>query len=187
MKSIILVFVITVLFLIGMTKFTNDTNYNETIRYAELSQFYNEGGEIENDNVFLETIKMEVSFSGAVNSTNKVEISYVSYLTKAIELIGGLKVDADTICIDNNFVILQNHQFYIPYGINEEKVSINKADEEELMTLTSIGGITAKRIIEYRELNGSFNYLEQIMEVNGIGTITFEKIKDYIILWIINF
>ena len=41
MKSIILVFVITVLFLIGMTKFTNDTNFNEALRYASLSNYYN--------------------------------------------------------------------------------------------------------------------------------------------------
>jgi hypothetical protein len=41
MKSIIVVFVVTVLFLVGMTKFTNDTNYNEALRYHELSQYYN--------------------------------------------------------------------------------------------------------------------------------------------------
>ena len=41
MKTIILVFVITVLFLVGMTKFTNDTNFNEAVRYASLSNYYN--------------------------------------------------------------------------------------------------------------------------------------------------
>ena len=57
MKSILLVFVITIMFLVGMTKFTNDTNYNEAIRYAELSQYYNQslnigGGGSENSGIF---------------------------------------------------------------------------------------------------------------------------------------
>ena len=187
MKSVLLVFVITVLFLIGMTKFTNDTNYNEAIRYMELSEYYdqmqngggtNGGGE----NVFLETIELEVTFSGAVKKTKSISVAYGSYLSYAIEQAGGLLEDADERCINKYYVILENRDFYIPFGSDLDKISINKADIDELMNLESIGSITASRIIEYRNTYGGFETLESIMNVTGIGTSTFNKIKDSIIL-----
>ena len=79
MKSIILVFVITVLFLIGMTKFTNDTNFNEALRYASLSNYYNSINKLsydegEDDFFSEENLQVEVSFKGAVNSEKKISI-----------------------------------------------------------------------------------------------------------------
>ena len=186
MKSIILVFVITVLFLVGMTKFTNDTNYNEAIRYAELSEYYNQQGN-NNDKhggggVFLESIDLEISMSGEVKNTKTFKISYGSFLSQAIDKVGGITENADLRCVNMNYVILENTAFYIPGGKDLEKVSINNADEEELMTLPSVGGITANRIIEYRETYGTFESLESIMQVNGIGSQTYLKIRDLIIL-----
>ena len=184
MKSIFIVFVITVLFLVGMTKFTNDTNYNEAIRYAELSQYYDQkaNGNSVPGNVFLETIELEVSFEGEVKSKKTIKVSYGTYLYQAIEEIGGLSKDADMRCINEYYVILTNQIFYIPGGKDLDKVSINNASEDELMTLPSVGGITASRIIEYRENNGEFETLEAIMNVNGIGSKTFNSIKDSIML-----
>lgn len=183
MKSVFVVFVITVLFLVGMTKFTNDTNYNEALRYAELSQYFNqiENGETGN-NVFLDTVELEVSFSGAVKSSETFVVAYGTFLSQAIDEMGGLTSDADERCINYNYIILENSNFYIPSGIDEEKVSINEADKEELVTLVSIGGVTASRIIEYRETYGEFRCLEDLMNVKGIGSQTFNKVKDYIIL-----
>ena len=94
MKSIIVVFVVTVLFLVGMTKFTNDTNYNEALRYHELSQYYNyiEGEtEIsEDDEILFETIEIDVTFFGAVRNEKTVSVKAGSYLSTAIEEVGGL-------------------------------------------------------------------------------------------------
>lgn len=61
------------------------------------------------------------------------------------------------------------------------KVSLNNASLEELMTLDGIGESKAKAIIEYRNKN-EFKSIEEIMEVNGIGTATYEKIKDKLTL-----
>lgn len=60
------------------------------------------------------------------------------------------------------------------------KTNINKASLEELMELPGIGETIAGRIIDYRKSNGGFKMTEDIMDVEGIGEKTFEKIKDLI-------
>jgi competence protein ComEA len=61
-----------------------------------------------------------------------------------------------------------------------EKININKATVAQLMELKGIGESYAKRIVEYREKNGPFKKIEDVMQVQGIGTKTFESIKDKI-------
>lgn len=65
---------------------------------------------------------------------------------------------------------------------NTNKVSLNNASKDELMTLTGIGESKALAIIEYRDNNGGFKVLEDIMNVSGIGESAYNKIKDYITL-----
>lgn len=61
---------------------------------------------------------------------------------------------------------------------NPDKININTATEEELKTLDGIGDSFAKRIIEYRNINGEFNQIEDLMQISGIGESVFEKIKN---------
>lgn len=60
------------------------------------------------------------------------------------------------------------------------KININTADAEELDLLPGIGPVLAERIIEYRTVNGRFLSIEEIMEVNGIGEVKYNDIKDII-------
>lgn len=60
------------------------------------------------------------------------------------------------------------------------KVNLNTATLEELMTLTGIGRSRAEDIIRYREKNGAFARIEDIMKVSGIKEASFEKIRDQI-------
>lgn len=62
----------------------------------------------------------------------------------------------------------------------DDKVNINTATIEELLTISGIGESKAKSIIEYREEFGEFKKIEDIMEVSGIGEALYEKIKDNI-------
>ena len=62
----------------------------------------------------------------------------------------------------------------------EDRININTADSETLMTLNGIGEVKAKAIIEFRTKNGRFATTEDIMRVDGIGMTLFEKIKDEI-------
>lgn len=59
-------------------------------------------------------------------------------------------------------------------------ININVATIDELKTLSGVGDAMAKRIIEYRENEGYFNSIEDIMDVEGIGEAKFRKIKDNI-------
>ena len=60
------------------------------------------------------------------------------------------------------------------------KLDINTATAEELTRLSGIGKKRAADIITYREANGGFTRIEDIMKVSGIGEKTFEKIKEEI-------
>lgn len=58
------------------------------------------------------------------------------------------------------------------------KVNINTADQSSLETLSGVGPATAKAIIEWRQANGKFRSVEQLMEVRGIGPAKFAAMKD---------
>ena len=56
-----------------------------------------------------------------------------------------------------------------------EKININQADAKTLSTLKGIGKDRAVKIIEYREKNGPFQKIEDLMKVKGIGKKIFEQ------------
>lgn len=59
-------------------------------------------------------------------------------------------------------------------------VSINTAKQAELESLPGVGPALAKRIIDYRDMNGSFSSVEGLDNVSGIGPAMLEKIRDLI-------
>jgi len=65
---------------------------------------------------------------------------------------------------------------------SSNKISINTASVDELKNLTGIGEKKAKDIVNYREKNGPFKAIEDIMKVNGIGENNFAQIKENITL-----
>ena len=61
-----------------------------------------------------------------------------------------------------------------------EKVNINTASLEQLMSLDRVGAKYAQRIIDYRETIGPFEKPEDIMKVKGVGKKTWEANKERI-------
>lgn len=76
-------------------------------------------------------------------------------------------------CLVAGFFCCQNIQA-------ENLININTATVEEFDTLPGIGAVKAQAIVDYREVNGFFQTKEEIMNVSGIGLVTFENIKDSI-------
>lgn len=68
----------------------------------------------------------------------------------------------------------------IPAPVTVLLVDINTAKLDELTELPGIGEVMGQRIIDYREQNGKFACIEDIMKVDGIGQGTFEKLKPLI-------
>jgi competence ComEA-like helix-hairpin-helix protein len=62
----------------------------------------------------------------------------------------------------------------------EEKININKASVEELSTLKYIGDKSAKKIVAYREKNGPFKTVGDLVNVPGVGPKTLEVNKSKI-------
>lgn len=62
----------------------------------------------------------------------------------------------------------------------EGPLNINTATAEQLDALYGIGPVLAQRIIQYRQENGPFTSVEELLEVKGIGPSVLEKIEDLI-------
>jgi len=65
-------------------------------------------------------------------------------------------------------------------SVASKPIDLNTATAAQLETLPGIGPATAQRIVEYREKNGAFKKIEELMNVRGIGEKSFLKIKDLI-------
>ena len=84
----------------------------------------------------------------------------------------GRKITADEIGMTENKTVSAEKVL--------DKININTAGTAELVLLPSIGEGRAEDIIKYRERNGDFSRIEDIMQVSGIGEKTFEEIKEQI-------
>ena len=73
----------------------------------------------------------------------------------------------------------------IPLSVNQKNIHIsteglldlNKSSVSDLESLYGIGPVLAERIIEYRNQNGGFTSVSQLLDVNGIGEKKYERIK----------
>ena len=175
MKTIIAVIFLVFVVVIGMSAIEQ----NNAIFYNSLN-----GTTISTttESTSNEESKVKVSLSGQVQVPGEYMITKGSYLDEAIELAGGLTSLADTDCFDFYLTIEQDINIYIAQITENEKISINEASKEQLMSLTGVGKTLADRIIAYKEEDGGFEYLEELMNVDGIGKSIFNKIKDQICL-----
>lgn len=133
------------------------------------------------------TINIEID--GAVVNPGIYTLSCDATLNELISEAGGLLSSADSSCFNLDLEIENYDMFYIPFEagyaeecvpITDTKVNVNTADVNQLATINGISESLAQAIVEYRETNGNFKSLEEIMLVSGIGIKTYEKIRDHI-------
>ncbi|GHS89123.1 hypothetical protein FACS189487_08750 [Campylobacterota bacterium] len=63
-------------------------------------------------------------------------------------------------------------------GLMFAKVDINTANADEFATLKGIGKSKAEAIVKYRDEHGAFKTIDELVNVNGIGKKTVEKLRD---------
>ncbi|MCT4543596.1 MAG: helix-hairpin-helix domain-containing protein [Vallitalea sp.] len=135
-----------------------------------------------------------VHICGSVAKEGVYTVREGARVYEALELAGGLTEEAVTDYVNLARCVKDGEQIIFPsrnqieagefqYD-NEDNnfVNINTASIEKLMTLSGIGESKAKLIIEYREKNGDYKSIEDIMKISGIKQEAFNKIKDSIIV-----
>ena len=137
-----------------------------------------------------------VDISGAVEKPGVYEVTKETRLFEVIKMAGGLSEDADADHVNQASFVEDGQKIIIPVkgsdnagdllssdpensGSVNGLININTASADELKTLNGIGDAMAERIIEYRS-SRAFRSREDIMSVDGIGSKTYEKIKDHI-------
>lgn len=130
--------------------------------------------------------------SGCVKSPGIYKIKKGARLFEVIELAGGLTEDADYNGFnqaekieDGDKIIIPSKEFSDESGENigtvtSGKINLNTADVNKLQEIPGIGPSTAEKIISYRQNNGRFHKIEDLMNISGIGEKTFEKMEDKI-------
>ncbi len=147
---------------------------------------------------------MVVYVCGAVKTPGVYELFSGDRINSAVEAAGGFTEDADTTYVNLAAPLSDGIKLKIPtvsetasgaaqempdFDVSEtfetsvkdnSLININSATKEQLMSLPGIGESIAGRIIDYREKNGKFKKIEDIMNITGIKEKLFSKIKDSI-------
>ena len=134
--------------------------------------------------------KVTVTIEGEVVLPGNYKLQVSQTMQDLIDECGGLLESADKDAINLEAIIGERDYFYVPalsiyrqeceITSEVEKININTATAVQLATLNYISNSLAEKIVQYREENGDFETIEDIMNVSGIGRATYEKIRDYI-------
>ena len=132
---------------------------------------------------------------GQVQTPGVYELAEGDRVYQAIDAAGGILSQGDATCLNLAEALRDGQKIYVPsyeeaaewsetISVTEQteagKVNINQASKETLMTLSGIGESKADAIIRYRDEQGSFHSIEELMNVPGIKEGTYLKIKDRI-------
>lgn len=142
--------------------------------------------------------------SGAVKHQGVYTLKNGARLQELIEAAGGITSRAQVKAINRAVLLKDQDKIHIPYkgekvenvaansavssnatesnaSLDEKggnKVNLNTADVAGLQKLIGIGEKKAEQIVAYREQNGPFKKIEDLMQVSGIGEKTFASLKD---------
>lgn len=139
-----------------------------------------------------EPVLLYVYVCGAVARPGVAALPDGSRAADALEAAGGLTADAEPNYVNLAARVSDGEKLYFPTCQEAEQlaadesraadglVNINTADLDKLCTLPGIGASRAQDIIDYREANGAFQKAEDIMNVAGIKSAVYEKLRGRI-------
>ena len=128
-----------------------------------------------------------VHVAGEVKRPGVYPVIDGSRVVDAISAAGGARKGVDLSVINLARKVVDGEQIYL--GIKPEKkkvgskvfsgtVYVNRASISQFDSLSGIGPVLAKRIVDYRSANGPFVDIAELQKVPGIGMKTFERIKS---------
>jgi len=114
----------------------------------------------------------EIYIGGAVNNPGFYPLTAEDSVEALTQAAGGTTTSAD----------LSRIRLYIPQVEEEasQKVDLNRAEAWLLEALPGIGESRAKAIVAYRQQNGPFQNINELIKVKGIGATIYEQIKHLI-------
>jgi competence protein ComEA len=126
---------------------------------------------------------------GAVALPGVVTVPETSRVQDALALSGGALEDADLRSVNLARTVFDGEQIVVPrmgdpldsFGGGSGLLSLSQADQASLETLPRIGPATAERIIAWREANGPFRSVEDLLAISGIGPATLEGLADLVV------
>jgi competence protein ComEA len=150
------------------------------------------------EEVLLPPATVLIDIKGAVKLPGVYELANGERIIDAVDKAGGFLPIADTRKVNLAALLVDEMVIYVPEegeevevltlvdntrgkdgkDTGQGKVNINTATVEELTTLSGIGPSKANAIIEYREENGMFKSIDELVNVTGIGEKSLEKIQD---------
>ena len=131
-----------------------------------------------------------VDVTGAVNKPGVYTLPANSRVIDAVKAAGDSAPGADLSTINLARTLSDGEQIFVDAtvinnsGVRVSKtvhsgpININRATLSQLDSLDGIGPVIARRIIEYRKVNGPFLTTEDLQKVSGIGTAKFAQIKS---------
>ena len=115
----------------------------------------------------------EIYIGGAVSNPSLYSLKAGDTIEALMQAAGGTTSAAD---------LSQLKLYVLQTGEEEQpqKINLNRAEVWLLEALPGIGETRAQAIINYRQQNGPFHNINELTKVEGIGTATYESIKDLI-------
>lgn len=131
-----------------------------------------------------------VQVVGAVVNPGVYELPPDSRVMDAVALAGGLTAKADPASINLARIVQDGEQLVIgtsggPQSSRTARptmININNATADDFDDLPRIGATLAERIVAYRDANGPFSTIDELLDVPGIGDLTLAEMRDKITL-----
>ena len=137
--------------------------------------------------------EVTVDVAGAVNNPGVYSLPAQSRVIDALRAAGNSVTGSDLSDLNLARVVKDGEQIYVNPTVRSANgkriikkiiprgpININRATAREFDSLVGIGPVIAKRIVEYRRVNGPFMAIEDLEKVSGIGSAKFEELKSKI-------